>query len=182
MQWFEEFCAPICNFRAARYKFSKVYQKQGETIDTFYNRILKISNQCEFSDPDECLIDAIIFGTSIIKAQDKLLQTPKTLNLQQCLTVCHHYESLKLHIKQIRPNKIRWIIYINITIRKKGKVARVASLVSLDNREVQVNRSQNNMQKSGQSQSYQSQSMSPVQQKCFKCGLTRGTRTMSVQQ
>ena len=31
------------------------------------------------------------------------------------------------------------------------------------------------MQKSGQSQSYQSQSMPPVQQKCFKCGLTRGT-------
>ena len=57
------------------------------TIDTFYNRILKICNQCEFSDPDERLIDAIVFGTSIVKAQDKLLQTLKTLNLQQCLTM-----------------------------------------------------------------------------------------------
>ena len=94
MQKFEEFCAPICNFR-----FSKVYQKQGETIDTFYNKILKICNQCEFSDPDERLIDAIIFGMSIVKAQDTLLQTPKTLSLQQCLTVCRYYESLKLHIE-----------------------------------------------------------------------------------
>ena len=42
---------------------------------------------------------------SIVKAQGKLLQTPKTLNLQQCLTVCRHYESLKLHIEQIRPGK-----------------------------------------------------------------------------
>ena len=37
-----------------------------------------------------------------VKAQDKLLQTPNTLNLQQCLTVCRHYESLSLHIQQIQ--------------------------------------------------------------------------------
>ena len=105
MQQIEEFCAPICNFQAVRFRFSKVYKKQGETIDTFYNRILKICNQCKFSDPDERLIDAIIFGTLIVKAQDKLLQTSKTLNLQQCLTVCRNYESLKLHIEQIWPSK-----------------------------------------------------------------------------
>ena len=51
---------------------------------------------------NERMIDAIIFLTSCIKAQDKLLQTPKTLSLQQCLTVCRHYESLSLHIQQIR--------------------------------------------------------------------------------
>ena len=51
------------------------------------------------------LIDAIIFGTNCVKTQDKLLQMPKTLSLQQCLTVCHHYESLKIHIQQIRPDR-----------------------------------------------------------------------------
>ena len=105
MQQFEEFYALICNFIATYFKFTRVYQKQGETIDISYNRILKICDQCEFSDPDERLIGAIIFGLSIVKAQDKLLQMPKTLNLQQCLTVCRHYKSLKLHIEQIRPNK-----------------------------------------------------------------------------
>ena len=30
---------------------------------------------------------------------------PKSLSLQQCLTVCCHYESLRLHIQQIRPDK-----------------------------------------------------------------------------
>ena len=84
---------------------TKVSQHQGETINTFYNRILKLSRQCEFSDPHEHLIDAIIFGTNCVKAQDKLLQTLKMLSLQQCLTVCQHYESLKLHIQQIRPDK-----------------------------------------------------------------------------
>ena len=54
---------------------------------------------------DDCIIDTIIFGTNCVKAQDKLLQTPKTLSLQQCLSVVRHYELLKLHIQQIRPDK-----------------------------------------------------------------------------
>ena len=66
---------------------------------------LKLARQCDFSDMNDRMIDAIIFGTSCIKAQDKLLQTPKMLSLQQCLTVCRHYESLNLHIQQIRPDK-----------------------------------------------------------------------------
>ena len=121
LQRFEEFCEPICNFRAARYKFMKVAQHQGEAIDTFYNRILKLAHQCEFSDPDERMIDAIIFGTNFIKAQDKLLQTPKMLSLQQCLTVCHHYESLKLHIQQIRPDKhVEFLRRCHPTKKKQG--------------------------------------------------------------
>ena len=61
---------------------------------------------------NERLIDAIIFGTTCIKAQDKLLQTPNTLNLQQCLTVCRHYESLSLHIQQIHPGSNRHIEFL----------------------------------------------------------------------
>ena len=45
LQHFEEFCEPICNFRAARFKFIKVSQRQGEDVDTFYNRILKLARQ-----------------------------------------------------------------------------------------------------------------------------------------
>ena len=83
----------------------KLYQYNGESVDVFYNRILKTARQCEFPDVDDCIIDAIIFGTNCVKVQDKLLQTPKTLSLQQCLSVVWHYEMLKLHIQQIRPDK-----------------------------------------------------------------------------
>ena len=121
LQRFEEFCEPICNFRATRFKFTKVTQHQGEAIDTFYNGILKLACQCEFSDIDEQLIDTIIFGTNCVEAQDKLLQTPKTLSLQQCLTVCHHYESLKLHIQQIRPDKhVEFLKQCHPTKKKQG--------------------------------------------------------------
>ena len=37
---FEKFCQPLCNFCAARLKFRSVSQHAGETIDTFYHRIL----------------------------------------------------------------------------------------------------------------------------------------------
>ena len=117
---FEEFCKPICNFCMARFKFSKVYQHNGETVDIFYNRILKIVRQCEFPDMDDCIIGTIIFGTNCIKAQDKLLQTPKTLMLQQCLSVVRHYELLKLHIQQIRPDKSIEYLRQHHSSKKKG--------------------------------------------------------------
>ena len=79
---FEEFCEPICNFQMAHFKFVKVHQHNGESVDVFYNRILKIARQCKFPDLDDRIIDAITFGTNYINAQDKLLQTPKTLTLQ----------------------------------------------------------------------------------------------------
>ena len=92
---FEKHCEPICNFRAARWKFRTVTQTPSETLDTFYNRIFKLAKQCQFDPVEEKsrLIDAVIYGTSISKAQEKLLQTPIMLTLDQCLSICQHYES-----------------------------------------------------------------------------------------
>ena len=77
---FDRHCEPICNFHAARWKFRIVAQAPSETLDTFYNRIHKLAKQCQFEPAEEKprLIDAIIYGTSIVKAQEKLLQKPIT--------------------------------------------------------------------------------------------------------
>ena len=162
---FEEFCEPICNFRMARFKFSKVYQHDGESVDIFYNRILKTARQCEFSDMDDHIIDATIFGTNSVKAQDKLLQTPKTLSLQQCLSVVWHYELLKLHIQQIRPDKNIDYLRKYHSGKKKGQGT-------------QSNASQSNQNQRGCSQSCSRQGQNQIQQKsallhrnqCFGCG------------
>ena len=97
---FDKHCEPICNFCAARWKFRTVTQAPSETLDTFYNRILKLAKQCQFEPAEEKsrLIDAIIYGTSITKTQEKLLQTPIMLTLDQCLGICRHYESLKISL------------------------------------------------------------------------------------
>ena len=159
LQHFEEFYEPICNFRAARFKFTKVSQHQGENIDTFYNRILKLAHQCDFSDIQEHLINAIIFGTTCVKAQDKLLQTPKTLSLQQYLIVCRHYENLRLHIQQIQPGPDKHI-EILCKHHPKSKKSGQNKLQSKGQRQHPQN----------QSQFFQPQKAIKSQKKCYGCG------------
>ena len=79
-----EYCEPICYFHAARYKFCQVSQRENETMNAFYHRIQKLCVQCQFSDNEECLVDAIIYGTKVQKAREKLLQMPKHLTLHDC--------------------------------------------------------------------------------------------------
>ena len=50
---FDKHCEPICNFHAARWKFCTVTQAPSETLDTFYNRILKLAKQCQFEPAEE---------------------------------------------------------------------------------------------------------------------------------
>ena len=126
----------------------------------FYKRILKLACQCDFSDIDEHLIDAIIFGTNCVKAQDKLLQTPKTLHLQQCLTVCQHYESLKLHVQQIRPGSNKYIEML----KKHHPKKKPGSSLSQNNPKYQ-----SRSQTTDTIQQSQSQRMNKTQRKCYGC-------------
>ena len=138
LQWFEEFCEPICNFRAARFKFTKVCQQtEVRTLTLSTTRILKVAHQCDFSNINEQLIDAIIFRTTCVKAQDKLLQMPNTLSLQQCLTVCRHYECLSLHIQQIHSGADK---QVEILSEMSSKVEETWFQLSC-NRKVRIRRS-----------------------------------------
>ena len=62
MEQFELYCEPII---AARYKFRQVSQCENEIMKAFYHRIQKLCVQCQFSDDEECLVDAIIYGTKV---------------------------------------------------------------------------------------------------------------------
>ena len=72
-------------------------------MNAFYHRIQKFCVQCQFSDNKEHLVDAIIYGTKVQKAREKLLQMPKHLTLHDCLKICHHYESLQYHLNIVKP-------------------------------------------------------------------------------
>ena len=80
---FEWYCEPICNFRAVRWKFRAVHQHDSETIDIYFHQILKLAKQCQFSDIDEHPIDTIVYGCRSEKAQDKLLQMPIGMSLEE---------------------------------------------------------------------------------------------------
>ena len=117
-----------------------------------------MARQCDFSDINERLIDAIIFGTTCVKAQDKLLQMPNTLSLQQCLTICRHYESLSLHIQQIRSGadkQVEFLCKCHPKSKKSGP---------------------NKLQQKGQNQKFpqpplsSQQKSARSQKKCYGCG------------
>ena len=100
---FERYCEPICNFCTVRFKLRSVKQHELETINTFYHRILHLARQCQFDNINEHLIDAIVYGCKSKKAQDKLLQMPIRMTLEECLLICRHCESLQWHINTVRP-------------------------------------------------------------------------------
>ena len=106
----------------------------------------------------EWLIDVIIFSTMCIKAQDKLLQMPKTLSLQQCLTVCRHYGSQSLHIQQIHPGSDRHIEFLH-KCHPKSKKSGQNKPQSKGRRQHPQNQSQSLQQKATKSQ-----------KKCYGCG------------
>ena len=60
------------------------------------------SVQCQFSDDEECLVDANKNGTKVQKAREKLLQMPKHVTVCDCLKICHHYESLQYHLNVVK--------------------------------------------------------------------------------
>ena len=103
IEQFELYCEPICNFHAARYKLHQVSQRENEMTNAFYHHIQKLCVQCQFSDDEEHLVDAIIYGTKIQKAREKLLQMPNHLTLCDCLKICHHYESLLYYLNVVKP-------------------------------------------------------------------------------
>ena len=88
-----------------------------------YNRILKLAKQCQFEPEEEksSLIDAVIYGRSIVKAQEKLLQTLKSLTLSQCLSICRHYESLKLHLDTIKPKSAEYLQWRHPKPKGRGR-------------------------------------------------------------
>ena len=85
MEQFELYCEPIWNFSAVRYEFQQVSQKENEMTNAFYHHIQKLCVQCKFSDDEEHLVGAIIYGTRVHKAREKLLQMSKHLTLCDCL-------------------------------------------------------------------------------------------------
>ena len=115
-------------------------QALSETLDTFYNRILKLAKQCQFEPAEEKtrLIDAVIYSMSIVKAQEKLLQTPKSLTLSQCLSICRHYESLKLHLDTIKPKSVEYLQRRHVKTKGHGRRQRKPNIQPKHGIDVQV--------------------------------------------
>ena len=79
---FKQYLSPKSNFCLPRFKLRTTKQEPGETIDSFVKRIRILIDECQFTNPDEHIIDTLIFGSSSKRTQSKLLEYDKTLTLE----------------------------------------------------------------------------------------------------
>ena len=79
------YVAPKSNFRLSRYKLCTLKQEPRETVDSFLKKVRLLVNECEYTNPDEHIIDALIFGSNNPRVQSKLLEHDATLTLDKAI-------------------------------------------------------------------------------------------------
>ena len=72
-----EYFEPQKNTRYEVYKFRQTRQEVGETLDTFYTRLRKLSVNCEFADADFEIEEQIIIGGLSSRIRKKALREPE---------------------------------------------------------------------------------------------------------
>ena len=71
---FEDYVAPKSNFRLARFKLCTIKQGKDETVDSFLKQVRVLVSECKFTNRDEHINDALIFGSNNPGVQSKLLE------------------------------------------------------------------------------------------------------------
>ena len=95
----------------------------------------------------------------VSRLRTSFFKCSNTLSLQQCLTVCRHYESLSLHIQQIRSGSDKQVEFLHKCHPKSKK--------SGPNKPQQKGQ---NLQKSPQPPLSSQQKFTKSQKKCYGCG------------
>ena len=103
---FEDFVAPRSNFRLARYKLRTLKQEAGESVDSFLKKVRILVNECKFTNPDEHIIDTLIFGSNNPRVQSKLLEYDASLTLNKAVSIARTQEATSNQLQDIRGSQI----------------------------------------------------------------------------
>ena len=94
-----DYVRPRKNKRVARYKVRQRKQKEGESFDNFVKDLKLILMDCEYNDPDDILVDAIIDGVQHPRVQEKLLDQGQNLTLTKALEIGRQFEMSQQQMK-----------------------------------------------------------------------------------
>jgi hypothetical protein len=103
---FEQYLSPKSNFRLSRFKLRTTKLEPGETVHSFVKRIRILIDEGQFTNPDEHIIDALIFGSSSERTQSKHLEYDKTLTLDRALEIARTEEVTNNQMKSISSTHI----------------------------------------------------------------------------
>ena len=101
---FEDYVSPRSNFRLARYKLRTTKQEPSETVNYFLKKVRILVKECKYTNPDEHIIDAVIFGSANPRVQSKLLEHDAydTLTLDKAVNIARTQEATRSQLQDIR--------------------------------------------------------------------------------
>lgn len=99
---FEDYVAPKSNFRLARFKLRTIKQGKDETVDSFLKQVRVLVSECKFTNTEEHIIDALIFGSNNSRVQSKLLEQDATLTLDKAIDIARTQEATSHQLHDIR--------------------------------------------------------------------------------
>nr|XP_049699920.1 uncharacterized protein K02A2.6-like [Helicoverpa armigera] len=101
IQKFNEYFIPKKNESVNSHLFFTRNQREGETFDSFYTEIKKLSTECEFGNLlDRMLRDKIVTGIADKRLKDRLLRE-SDLTLTKAIKICKAAELAEEQIKKI---------------------------------------------------------------------------------
>ena len=98
----ETYVQPQKNKRIARHKLKLRKQSTGESFDNFVKDLRLILMDCEYTDPDNILIDSIIDGVHAKKLQERLLDRGEELTLAKAIEIGQQYEMSQKQVRVVR--------------------------------------------------------------------------------
>ena len=99
---FENYMAPRNNFRLARYNLHTIKQEPSERVNSFIKKVRILVKECKYTNPDEHIIDALIFGSNNPCVQSKLLEHDDTLTLDKPINIARTQEATSNQLQDIR--------------------------------------------------------------------------------
>ena len=67
-------------------------QAESQTVEQFVTELKLLVRDCSFKEPDEMILDRIIFGTNSRKIREKLTNEGKELTLNKAVEIAPTYE------------------------------------------------------------------------------------------
>lgn len=99
---FAGYIRPRKKKRIARHRFKQRKQGSTESFDNFVKDLRLILMDCEYADPDDMLIDAIIEGVREKRVQERLLDRGEDLTLAKALEISQQFEMSQRQMKIVR--------------------------------------------------------------------------------
>lgn len=99
---FASYIRPRKNKRIDRHRFKQRKQGTAESFDHFVKDLRLILMDCEYPDPDDMLIDAIIAGVREKRVQERLLDKGEDLTLPKVLEITQQFELSQKQIQIVR--------------------------------------------------------------------------------